>query len=62
MYLSFATLTTLGYGDVFPVNKMAMVMTNLEAVAGQMYLAIFVARMVELHIMHQQRSSTSASS
>lgn len=54
MYLSFATLTTLGYGDVFPVNKMAMVMTNLEAVTGQMYLAIFVARMVGLHIMHHQ--------
>ena len=51
-YLSFSTLTTLGYGDVYPVNTIAMVLANLEAVAGQMFLAIFVARMVGLHIIH----------
>ncbi len=51
-YLSFTTLTTLGYGDVYPVNTIAMVIANLEAITGQMFLAIFVARMVGLHIIH----------
>jgi len=51
-YLSFSTLTTLGYGDVYPVNTIAMVLANLEAITGQMFLAVFVARMVGLHIIH----------
>lgn len=51
-YFSFSTLTTVGYGDVTPVNKAAMVLANLEAIAGQLYLAIFVARLVGLHIIH----------
>jgi len=52
-YFSFTTLTTTGYGDVYPVNKFAMALANLEAITGQMYLTIFVARMVGLHITHQ---------
>jgi len=55
-YLSFSTLTTLGYGDVYPVNTMAMVLANFEAIVGQMFLAIFVARMVGLHIIHSHLS------
>jgi len=55
-YFSFTTMTTLGYGDVYPVNKTAMVLSNLEAVAGQIYLGIFVARLVGLHIIHQANS------
>lgn len=56
-YLSFTTLTTLGYGDVYPVNTIAMVLANLEAIAGQMFLAIFVARMVGLHVIHHASRS-----
>lgn len=51
-YFSFSTLTTLGYGDISPVNKAAMVLANLEAIVGQLYLAIFVARLVGLHVIH----------
>jgi len=51
-YFSFSTLTTLGYGDVSPINRAAMVLANLEAIAGQLYLAIFVARLVGLHVIH----------
>lgn len=50
-YFSFTTLTTLGYGDVCPVNKLAMVLTSLEAMTGQIYLAVFVARLVGLHVI-----------
>ena len=50
-YFSFTTLTTLGYGDAYPVNKLAMVLTSLEAMTGQVYLAVFVARLVGLHVI-----------
>ena len=51
-YFSFSTLTTLGYGDISPINKAAMVLANLEAIVGQLYLAIFISRLVGLHVMH----------
>lgn len=54
-YFSLVTLTTLGYGDVHPINKLAMSLAGLEAVVGQMYVAIFVARLVGLHITKELR-------
>ena len=52
-YFSYTTLTTLGYGDVTPVNRFAMVLSNLEAITGQLYIAVFVARLVGLYITHE---------
>ncbi len=49
LYFSFTTLTTLGYGDIVPHNKVAMILANLEAIIGQMYPAIFIARLVSLY-------------
>lgn len=49
VYFSFTTLTTLGYGDVVPVSKLVRVLANLEAVAGLMYPAVFIARLVGLY-------------
>ena len=49
-YFSFVTLTTLGYGDITPVNLVAGTFASLEAVIGQLYLVIMVARLVGLHI------------
>lgn len=49
MYFSFTTLTTLGYGDISPVNKIAMGFANIEALIGQLYPAIFIARLVSLY-------------
>ncbi len=46
MYFSFMTLTTVGYGDIVPMSPMARSMVILEALAGQLYLAAFVARLV----------------
>ena len=50
VYYSFVTLSTLGYGDVLPVNSISRAFSYSEAVAGQIYLAILVARLVGLHI------------
>lgn len=49
-YFSYSTLTTLGYGDIVPKGNFAMMLANFEAIAGQVYLTIFVARLVGLHI------------
>jgi hypothetical protein len=50
LYFSYNTITTLGNGDIVPVNKYAMIASSLEAMAGQIYLAVFVAILVGLHI------------
>ncbi|MDP8236653.1 MAG: ion channel [Candidatus Erginobacter occultus] len=51
-YFSFVTLCTVGYGDIVPKAHLAMVFANLESVAGQLYLAILVARLVSLYASH----------
>lgn len=49
LYLSFATLTTLGYGDVLPVTGAARSLAMLEAVTGVLYVALLIARLVGLY-------------
>lgn len=49
-YYSFATLTTLGPGDISPANVYTKFLAILEAFVGQVYLAIFVALLIGLHI------------
>ncbi|MBE9170402.1 two pore domain potassium channel family protein [Pleurocapsales cyanobacterium LEGE 06147] len=48
-HFSFTTLTTLGYGDITPINQFAMNLANLEAIVGMMYPSIFIARLVSLY-------------
>jgi hypothetical protein len=45
-YFSFVTLTTLGYGDITPVTRPAKNLAALEAIFGQLYLAVLIARLV----------------
>jgi len=52
IYYSFVTLTTLGYGDVVPATPAARTLAWMEAVAGQMYVAVTVAGLVGLWIAH----------
>ncbi len=40
------TLTTLGYGDILPLSDRARSLAYVEAVIGQFYLAVLVARLV----------------
>jgi hypothetical protein len=49
-YYSFVTLTTLGYGDISPVSGPARSLAMLEAIVGQMYIAVLIARLVGMHI------------
>lgn len=50
IYFSFVTLTTLGYGDISPSGPLARSVAPVEALAGQLYLAVLIARLVGLHI------------
>jgi hypothetical protein len=48
MYFSFVTLATLGYGDITPVAKVSRALAEVEALAGMLYIAIFMARLVSM--------------
>jgi hypothetical protein len=50
MYFSFVTLATLGYGDVLPVSGVARGLAMIEAVSGQLFLAVMIARLVSSHV------------
>ena len=49
-YYSFVTLTTLGFGDITPLTRMAKAFSVLEAVIGQLYLVVVVAWFVGMHV------------
>lgn len=49
LYYSFVTLTTVGFGDALPVSAAAKSLTIIEAVCGQMYLAILIAVLIGKH-------------
>ena len=48
LYFSLQTLTTLGLGDVTPINPFLRMLAAVEAVIGQFYLATVIARLVTL--------------
>jgi len=45
-YFSFVTIATLGYGDIVPRHSVAQMLSILEAVTGQFYMAVVVAWLV----------------
>lgn len=51
VYFSFVTLVTLGYGDIVPRGEAARGIAVVEAVAGQLYLAVMIAYLVSLHVI-----------
>jgi len=56
LYFSFATLTSVGYGDVIPMHPLTRGLSNLEAVIGQLFPATLIARMVTLEIAGRHRA------
>jgi hypothetical protein len=55
LYFSFTTLTTVGYGDVTPVQPLARSLANFEALIGQLYPAILIARLVSMEFESSKR-------
>ena len=56
-YFSFVTMTTLGYGDITPVAENAQTLAWLEALIGQLFLAVMVAALVATHISESMRKN-----
>jgi hypothetical protein len=56
IYYSFVTLTTMGYGEITPVHPVARSLAISEAVSGQLYLAIMLARLVSLYMGARDRN------
>ena len=61
MYYSMITLSTVGYGDITPVNRVARTLAWVEAVGGQLYLSVMVARLVGLHLVRAQADAANRS-
>jgi len=55
IYFSFETLTTVSYGDAYPVHRIARSLTTAEALIGQLYPAILISSLVGMAL--QERSN-----
>lgn len=54
VYYSLIVITTAGIGDIVPLNPVARVLTAIEAMLGQFFVAIFVAWLVGRFISQAQ--------
>jgi hypothetical protein len=54
LYLSFVTLTSTGYGDIVPMHPLARSLCSVEAIIGQLYPSILLARLVTLELTANQ--------
>ena len=50
VYFSYTTLTTSGLGDYHPVTPLARTIVAIEALSGQLFLVLFIGRLVGLHV------------
>jgi len=55
LYFSFVTLTTVGYGDITALDPAARSVVMLEALTGQLYPAILIARLVSMELVSRSR-------
>ncbi len=52
-YFSLITLTSTGYGDISPIADWSRTLAALEAILGQIFLAVLVAWLVGKFLSHQ---------
>jgi hypothetical protein len=55
LYFSFVTLTTVGYGDITALDPAARSVVILEALTGQLFPAILIARLVSMELVSRSR-------
>lgn len=48
LFFSYSTLTTVGYGNLVPAGSLGQTFAMLEALFGQIFLVLIVARLVSL--------------
>lgn len=49
IYFSFSTMTTTGFGDIVPLARMAKIAAVVQAVIGQLFIAILIAKLVGVY-------------
>jgi hypothetical protein len=57
LFFSFTTLTTVGYGDLVPADDLSRALAIVEAIFGQVFLVVIVARLVALWVMQPPPSN-----
>lgn len=50
VFFSFVTLTTTGYGDITPVTPTSQMLAVIEAIVGNLYVAVVVTYLLSIHI------------
>jgi voltage-gated potassium channel Kch len=55
LYFSFITLTTVGFGDITALDPAARSIVMLEALTGQLFPAILIARLVSMELVSRTR-------
>jgi hypothetical protein len=58
LYFSLVTQTTLGFGDITPVKSIPRTLAAIQAVMGQVFLVVLVARLVALQVTHSGQADT----
>ncbi len=56
IYFSFATLTTVGFGDVLPVYPFARSLAIAEAIVGQLFPAILIGALVAMAMQSRPKT------
>jgi hypothetical protein len=57
LYFSFITLSTVGYGDITPVSKVARMLAAMEGITGLLYVAVLIARLVAIQATPKSNDS-----
>jgi hypothetical protein len=60
LYFSLITLATVGYGDITPTQPIPAMVSAMEALLGQMYIGIVIARLVGLHLLEASKPTPKA--
>lgn len=59
LYLSFMTLTTIGYGDVYPITALGKVFTMLYAAVGVGLMGMFISVIAKAYIYSKESKHSS---
>jgi hypothetical protein len=49
-YFSFVVLSTVGFGDITPVSKVARMLAVTEAITGLFYVTVLISRLVAMYV------------
>ncbi|MES2661292.1 MAG: ion channel [Verrucomicrobiota bacterium] len=62
LYFSYSSLSTLGFGDIIPVSKVARTLAFMEAMTGMLYVAILISRLVSMYAPATASADTDSNS